>query len=154
MRRDEWVLPGARLLIDHDLGGLAEIAGAYAVVRHFGFACALQAKLGRQYRSNRVPLAPIGLQRFPQKVLLQEWPKQTIVDHEELFGPSELVRLGAYERCPKCCSSVEYGPACQPRKLNSAAVIKLTHYRSWVRHPMSAIGGKAGIDVKGLYFRF
>jgi len=67
----------------------------------------------------------MNLQRFPQQGCLQARPKQTILGHEELFGPTELGRLGGHERNPKHCSSLEYGPDCLPHKLNSAALCLL-----------------------------
>ena len=67
----------------------------------------------------------MNLQRFPQQRCLQARPKQTILGHEELFGPTELGRLGGHERNPKHCSSLEYGPDCLPHKLNSAALCLL-----------------------------
>ena len=67
----------------------------------------------------------MNLQRFPQRRCLQARPKQTILGHEELFGPTELGRLGAHGRYPKHCSSLEYGPDCLPHKLNSAALCVL-----------------------------
>ena len=37
----------------------------------------------------------MSLQRFPQHLCLQARPKQTILGHEELFGPTKWGRLGA-----------------------------------------------------------
>ena len=67
----------------------------------------------------------MNLQRFPQQRCLQARPKQTILGHEELFGPTELGRLRGHERYPTHCSSLEYGPDCLPHKLNSAALCLL-----------------------------
>jgi hypothetical protein len=67
----------------------------------------------------------MSLQRFPQHLCLQARPKQTILGHEELCGPTKWGRMGAQKRYPKHCSSLEYGPACLPRKLNSAALCLL-----------------------------
>ena len=67
----------------------------------------------------------MNLQRFPQQRCLQARPKQTILGHEELFGPTELGRLGGHERNPIHCSCLEYGPDCLPHKLNSAVLCLL-----------------------------
>ena len=67
----------------------------------------------------------MNLQRFPRQRCLQARPKQTTLGHEELFGPTELGRLGAHGRYPKHCSSLQYGPDCLPHKLNSAALYVL-----------------------------
>jgi hypothetical protein len=60
----------------------------------------------------------MSLQRFPQQRRLQARPKQTILGHEVLFGPTELGRLGAHGRYPKHDSSLEYGPERLPHKLS------------------------------------
>jgi hypothetical protein len=65
----------------------------------------------------------MNLQRFPQQRCLQARPKQTILGHAELFGPTELGRLGGHKRYPKHCSSLEYGPDYLP--LDTAALCLL-----------------------------
>ena len=94
----------------------------------------------------------MSLQRFPQHLCLQARPKQTILGHEELFGPTKWGRLGAQNRYPKHCSSLEYGPVCLPRKLNSACVYYFFLAVAVVRYETTATARWALLFIVRAFF--